>query len=817
MLCTRTFTLGTVTFRDTGWIIMNTLAVLKHRFRTALGQLVEDSEVDSLAAMLTQSQDARFGDYQANCAMPLGKKLGKAPRDIASQLVAELDIGDVCGSVDVAGPGFVNLKLSESWLASELETIRRDDRLGVSAAVVPRTFVVDFSSPNVAKPMHVGHIRSTVIGDALCRILRFLGHNVTSDNHLGDWGTQFGMIIYGYRHFVDLEAYEANPVSELGRVYREVRALMDYHDGVASLPCQRETLAQLESKLLLAEEQAPTGDAKKDKKARKQLSKLREDVQRQRSAVQALESKLAVTDGDPVAKARADKHATVSQSVLEETAKLHAGEAENRELWESFLPKCRDEIDRIYKRLDVTFDREHGESFYHDKLPEVVDRFKELELAEESEGAVCVFLDGFDAPMIIQKKDGAFLYATTDLATIAYRMDEWNPDAILYVVDFRQGEHFGKLFAAARAWGYQDVELSHISFGTVLGEDGKPLKTRSGVLISLDSLLDEAVDRARKVVSENDDNKKGGPELSSEQRDEIANVVGHAAIKYADLSQNRTSDYVFSYDKMVAMQGNTATYLQYSYARIQNIFAKGNVDIEQLRNGNASFILNSDHERNLAIQLLRFHETLEEVIEDYRPNVLANYLYQLAKRISEFYSACPVLKAEEEKLRESRLLLCDLVAPNDEARPCRCLASELSTKCSLSRDENGLMPKTDSVELDRVLHGDCEHILANLPSEFVNSIVTSPPYFQQRHYSVDDEVGQESTPEEYTHRMVAIFRQARRVSQGRGHSVVSGLVTNTETVSNLVCPGASLSRCRMTVGFCEATLSGTSPTQCPLP
>lgn len=640
---------------------MNTLAALKDRFRSALHRLTGEKEVDSLVAMITQSQDARFGDYQANCAMPLGKKLGKAPRVIANDLVAQLDIQDLCESVDVAGPGFVNLKLRDSWIASQLEQIRRDSRLGVSLAGMPQTFVVDFSSPNVAKPMHVGHIRSTVIGDALCRILRFLGHSVISDNHLGDWGTQFGMIIYGYRHFADLEAYDADPVGELGRVYREVRALMDYHDGVSSLPRQRETLAQLETKLRVAEEQVPSGDSKKDKKARRQQGKLQEDVRRQRTSIEALESRLAVTDADPVAKAKVDEHANVSQAVLEETAKLHAGDAENRKLWESFLPRCRAEIDRIYKRLDVSFDREHGESFYHDRLPGVVEAFEQLGLAKQSEGATCIFLEGFEAPMIIQKKDGAFLYATTDLATIAYRMEEWNPHAILYVVDFRQGEHFGKLFAAAEAWGFKDVELAHISFGTVLGEDGKPLKTRSGVLISLDSLLDEAVARARKVVCENDDNKKDGPELSDEQRDEIADVVGHAAIKYADLSQNRTSDYVFSYDKMVAMQGNTATYLQYSYARIQNIFAKGNVDIQQLREGQSAFVLGSEHERSLAIQLLRFHEALEEVLEDYRPNLLANYLYQLAKRVSEFYSACPVLKAENEAIRNSRLLLCDLV------------------------------------------------------------------------------------------------------------------------------------------------------------
>lgn len=592
--------------------------------------------------------------------MPLGKKLGKSPREVAVQLVDLVDVHGICEPPEVAGPGFINLRLSTDWLTTQVDLLRTDTRLGVAPAVSPRTFVVDFSSPNVAKPMHVGHIRSTVIGDALCRILRFLGHKVISDNHLGDWGTQFGMIIYGYRHFVDRAAYEARPVDELGRIYREVRALMDYHAAVAALPKQQELLATLRQKLETAETRPPSGDAKADKKARKQLGKLRDEVKRQSDAVQQLQRKLADVNSDPEAKAKADQHAQINQAVLQETAKLHAGDVENRKLWADFLPKCRNEMDRIYQRLDVTFDHELGESFYHEQLADVVQQLKQKGMAVESEGAICVFLEGFDAPMIIQKQDGAFLYATTDLATIAYRMETWRPDAILYVVDFRQGDHFGKLFAAARQWGYKDVELAHIQFGTVLGEDGKPLKTRSGVLISLDSLLDEAVARALVVVSENDDSKKDGPELDADQRQKIADVIGHAAIKYADLSQNRTSDYIFSYDKMVAMQGNTATYLQYSYARIQAIFAKRGIDPAELRSGSAKILLGEPAERNLAIQLLRFHESLESAIEDYRPNLLCNYLYQLAKSFSEFYAACPVLKADDT-VRDSRLLLCDLV------------------------------------------------------------------------------------------------------------------------------------------------------------
>ena len=643
---------------------MNLLATLKSRFRAALATVADgspDVDVDSLVGMITQAQDARHGDYQANCAMPLGKKLKKPPRDVGTSLIEALELSDICTEPEVAGPGFINLRLQDTWLLQQIEAIRADERLGVEKAATPRTFVVDFSSPNVAKPMHVGHIRSTVIGDALCRTLRFLGHNVISDNHLGDWGTQFGMIIYGYRNFVDKAAYETSPVQELGRVYREVRALIDYHDAVAALPKQQTVLSTIEKNLAAAEQQEPTGDAKADKKARKQLGKLRDDLKKQVDAINSLEKKIAAVDNDADAKARADQHAGIGKAVLQETAKLHAGDEDNKQLWEDFLPKCRDEIDRIYKRLDVSFDEELGESFYHGQLADVVEQLKAKGMAKESEGAMCVFLEGFDAPMIIQKKDGAFLYATTDLATIAYRMERWKPDAILYVVDFRQGDHFDKLFAAAQQWGFQGVEMAHVSFGTVLGEDGKPLKTRSGVLISLDSLLDEAVERAHKVVSENDDKKRNGPELSEEQRTHIANVVGHAAIKYADLSQNRTSDYVFSYDKMVAMQGNTATYLQYSYARIQAIFAKGGVDPIALRDSDTKIQIGETPERNLVIQLLRFQEALEETIVDYRPNMLANYLFQLSKNFAEFYADCPVLKSEGA-VRDSRLLLCDLVA-----------------------------------------------------------------------------------------------------------------------------------------------------------
>jgi arginyl-tRNA synthetase len=356
------------------------------------------------------------------------------------------------------------------------------------------------------------------------------------------------------------------------------------------------------------------------------------------------------------------KHADVRDAVLEETVRLHAGDPENRRLWEEFLPRCRSAIQHIYDRIGVRFDHELGESSYHDRLGGVVESLTRQGLARESEGAVCVFLDGYDTPMIVQKKDGAYLYATTDLATIEFRVHAWHPDEILYVVDFRQAEHFGKLFESARQWGYRDVDLRHISFGTVLGEDGRPFRTRSGDTVGLESLLDEAERRALDVVSASDDGKPSGPELSEEQRSRIAQAVGIAALKYADLAQNRTSDYVFSYAKMLALNGNTATYMQYSYARVHGIFARGNIDIEQLRQSSARIAVDHSAERALGLQLLRFAEAIDEALADYRPNQLTNYLFELAKSFSTFFEECPVLRADSNVQRDGRLLLCDLTA-----------------------------------------------------------------------------------------------------------------------------------------------------------
>ncbi|MCA9216144.1 MAG: arginine--tRNA ligase, partial [Planctomycetales bacterium] len=469
------------------------------------------------------------------------------------------------------------------------------------------------------------------------------------------WGTQFGMIIYGYRHFVDQAAYETAPVAELGRIYRFVRRVMDYHGSIASIPVQEEKIATLEKELEAAQASPAAGDKAADKKAAKAIRRMESQLGEARKGLESTRAKITETESDARFLAIAKQHPAIDQAALEETAKLHAGDEENLALWNEFLPKCREDIQRIYDRLNVKFDHELGESFYHSYLSGVVDSFEKQGLARESEGALCVFLDGFDAPMIIRKKDGAFLYATTDLATIEYRMKEWKPDAILYVVDFRQGEHFDKLFAAARKWGYTDIELQHIKFGTVLGDDGKPYKTRSGDTVGLEGLLDTAIRRAAEQI-------KLVAKLPEDEIAEVANVIGHSAIKYADLSQNRESDYTYSEDKMVALKGNTATYVQYSYARTQGINTKGDINIDAVRSSDAKIQLLEDKEREIALCLLRFEEAIAEVAATYEPHHLTVYLFALSSLFAQFFEACPVLKAEAEEQKLSRLLICDLVA-----------------------------------------------------------------------------------------------------------------------------------------------------------
>jgi arginyl-tRNA synthetase len=571
---------------------MNVLQSIQYKFLHALSGIVPNPA--PYVGMVKAAQDPKFGDYQANCAMSLAKVLKGKPRDLAQEIVTRLELADLLEPPEIAGPGFINLRLKSDWIARQIQAMARGERLGVGIAEHPRTFVIDFSSPNVAKPLHVGHLRSTIIGDALARLLRFLGHQVITDNHLGDWGTQFGVLLYGYKHFLDADALQADPVREMTRIYVKVRQLMASEE----------------------DEENST---------------------------------------NPVA-----------QAAREETAKLQAGDPENVRLWQQFMPWCLEEIDQIYRRLDVRFDRTHGESFYNPMLADVVRDLQEKGITEDSAGAVIISFGEGKTPALIRKKDGAYNYTTTDLATIRYRMNTWNPDVILYVVDARQALHFQNLFEAARRWGYCEVELEHVSFGSVLGPDRKPIKTREGGAVELGQLLDEAVEQGQRAyersASERSARGEQVPEPASAEKRQIADSIGLGAVKYADLSQNRVSDYVFSWEKMLATEGNTATYMQYAYARNRNIFRKGGADAGLYRQNPPLPTLAKPEERALALELLRFEEALGAAVTEYQPHVITGYLWDLAKTFSGFYQNCHVLNAETPELRQSRLLLCDLTA-----------------------------------------------------------------------------------------------------------------------------------------------------------
>jgi arginyl-tRNA synthetase len=584
---------------------MNLLERVQQQVRAALAGLVPDPE--PYVSMVKQAQEARFGDYQANCAMSLAKVLGKKPREVAEEIVRRLPGQALLQPPEVAGPGFINLRLHDEWLAAEAQKMAADERLGVAPADPARTVVIDYSSPNVAKPLHVGHLRSTIIGDALARLLRFLGHRVITDNHLGDWGTQFGILLYGYKHFLNPQALQANPVAEMARLYIEVRRLIK--------PVEADD----------EEDSEEAGKYTEEERARAQ---------------------------------------DILEAARQETARLHAGDAENVRLWQQFMPWCRQEIDRIYRRLDVDFDYTLGESFYNPMLPGVVQGLLEQGIARESQGAIVV--GEREPPAIVRKRDGAFTYTTTDLATLRYRMENWKPDAILYVVDARQALHFRNFFATARYCGYDKVALEHISFGSVLGPDRRPLKTREGQNVSLEALLDEAVAqggrRYEQTRRERIERGEDVPELSAEERQHIAEVVGLGAVKYADLSQNRTSDYVFSWDKMLSMEGNTASYMQYAYVRNRGIFRKGGIDPLGLWDSPTVLTWERQEERALVLQLLRFQEALHAAAAEYKPSGITAYLWDLSKAYSAFFTQCPVLKAPTPELRQSRLLLCDLTA-----------------------------------------------------------------------------------------------------------------------------------------------------------
>ena len=549
-------------------------------------QLLEEKTIQAITAvcgepapaLVNPTANPQFGDYQANGVMAAAKARKMNPRELAQKVVAQLNPSAIPATWEIAGPGFINFRLDPAWLGLTTLAAAIDERLGMEASAKTETIVVDFSAPNIAKPMHVGHIRSTIIGDALARVLHFLGHNVITDNHVGDWGTQFGMLIVGYRTLLNREAFAQDPLTEMERMYKAVQA----------------------------------------------------------------QSK---ADPDTATRAR------------EELAKLQKGDPENTALWQEFMTVSRQAFERVYARLHVQFDHWLGESFYNPMLPGVVQALQEQGLARPSEGAICIFYEDDtelgNTPFLIQKQDGAYLYATTDLATIKYRAETFHADRIIYVVDSRQQLHFKQLFAATRRWGYT-MALEHVGFGTILGDDGKPIKTREGEPIKLEALLDEAEERARAIAHDKN------PSLPEEELQRIAHVVGIGAVKYADLMQNRTADYRFSWDKMLALDGNTAPYLQYVYARIRSIFRRG--ELEQWRpSPDMEVHLREPEELDLAKQMLRFGDALLEVERTYKPNILASFLYDLATKFNLFYQAHAVLKAPEA-VRPTRLLLCDLTA-----------------------------------------------------------------------------------------------------------------------------------------------------------
>src|SRR5437867_1864073 len=542
------------------------------------------------AGELTPASDPRFGDYQMNAALVLGKQRGENPRALAEKNVAHLDVTDFSEPPAVAGVGFINFTLRPAAIEKQTLEISQDERLGVTETESPRRIVIDFGSPNVAKPMHVGHIRSTLLGDALARIAQFLGHEVIRDNHIGDWGTQFGMVIWGWKNLLDRQALQRNPLAEIVRIYKETNH-------------------------------------------------------------------------------RASNDPGVREACRQELIKLQAGDKENLDIWNECVAFSMQDFERTYKLLDIHYDIQCGESFYHDRLPGVVERLLKGGIAEISEGAVVVFFRDVpelaDKPLIIRKRDGGFNYATTDIATIDYRVNDLKADAIWYVVGAPQTLHFKQIFEIGRREGYT-TDLCHIVFGNVLGEDRKLMKTRSGENVPLRELLEEACRRARKIIDEKN------PDLGEDEKNDIAAKIGIGAVKYADLSQYRTTDYIFSWDKMLSLLGNTAPYLQNAYVRIRSIFRKAGhaavaTPLWGVEGGTGrrpvatTLTLTEPAEINLAKRLCSFAEIVPQVLNGFRPNILANYLFELANSFHTFYEACPVLKSEEPA-RSSRLALCDLTA-----------------------------------------------------------------------------------------------------------------------------------------------------------
>ncbi|EEE1437831.1 arginine--tRNA ligase [Salmonella enterica subsp. enterica serovar Solt] len=530
-----------------------------------------------------QSAKVQFGDYQANGMMAVAKKLGMAPRQLAEQVLTHLDLSGIASKVEIAGPGFINIFLEPAFLAEQVQQALASERLGVSQPN-RQTIVVDYSAPNVAKEMHVGHLRSTIIGDAAVRTLEFLGHHVIRANHVGDWGTQFGMLIAWLEKQQQENAGDM-ALADLEGFYRDAKKHYDEDEAFA---------------------------------------------ERARNYV----------------------------------VKLQSGDTYFREMWRKLVDITMTQNQITYDRLNVTLTRDDvmGESLYNPMLPGIVADLKAKGLAVESEGATVVFLDEFKNkegdPMgvIIQKKDGGYLYTTTDIACAKYRYETLHADRVLYYIDSRQHQHLMQAWTIVRKAGYvpDSVPLEHHMFGMMLGKDGKPFKTRAGGTVKLADLLDEALERARRLVAEKN------PDMPADELEKLANAVGIGAVKYADLSKNRTTDYIFDWDNMLAFEGNTAPYMQYAYTRVLSVFRKADIDEQAL--ASAPVIISEDREAQLAARLLQFEETLTVVAREGTPHVMCAYLYDVAGLFSGFYEHCPILSAENDAVRNSRLKLAQLTA-----------------------------------------------------------------------------------------------------------------------------------------------------------
>lgn len=565
----------------------STIEQLKARFSQAFVAAF-GAELAETDPILVPASNPKFGDYQSNAPLSLTKKLGQPPRAIAEQIVQQLEVSDFCAPPVIAGPGFINLTLKPDYLAAQLQSMQAGERLGIDQVKQPQRVVVDFSSPNIAKEMHVGHLRSTIIGDCIARTLEFRGHDVLRLNHVGDWGTQFGMLIT-YLREVCPEALITSNALDLGD-------LVTFYKQ---------------------------------------------------------------------AKQRFDEDEAFRETSRQEVVRLQSGAEDSIKAWQLLCEQSRREFQTIYDRLDIHL-TERGESFYNPLLAAVVEDLDKLGLLVEDQGAKCVFLEGFTnkdgqpLPLIVQKSDGGYNYATTDLAALRYRIQQDRADRIIYVTDAGQSNHFAQFFQVARRAGWlpETVEVVHVPFGLVQGEDGKRLKTRSGETVRLKDLLDEAIARPRADLEVR--LQEEGREETEEFKQHVAEVVGIGAVKYADLSQNRNSNYIFSFDKMLDLKGNTAPYMLYVYARIQSISRKGDINFQNL-GSNVTILLESDFELVLAKHLLQLGEVLVMVEQDLLPNRLCQYLYELSQKFNQFYENCAVLNAEEP-VQTSRLALCNLTA-----------------------------------------------------------------------------------------------------------------------------------------------------------